>query len=155
MENASKALIIAGSVLITIMIIALGVTIFNKAKSSSDTSNLDTAEINMFNSKFERYDGNQSGSQVKSLLSSVISNASTNSEDTIKLVGVKYFGEEGTLQKATYFGEKEDVAYYSTVQGYVNNMSAIKSMISPTHTYNVELNYNADTGLIDIIEIHY
>ena len=32
MENASKALIIAGSVLLAIMIIAMGVTIFNKAK---------------------------------------------------------------------------------------------------------------------------
>lgn len=85
MENASKALIIAGSVLLSILIIAMGVLIFNKAKSSADTTSLDQTEINMFNSKFERYDGTQLGSQVKSLMSFAISNASTNGEDPIKL----------------------------------------------------------------------
>ena len=59
MENASKALIIAGSILLAILIIAMGVMIFNNAKSAADTSTFDTAEINMFNQKFERYSNDQ------------------------------------------------------------------------------------------------
>ena len=40
MENASKALIIAGAILISIMIIGLGVAIFSKAKSNVNSQNL-------------------------------------------------------------------------------------------------------------------
>ena len=58
MENASKALIIAGAILISILIIGLGVFIYNKAKGAMDDSiNLDSQKIQSINSKFEQYEG--------------------------------------------------------------------------------------------------
>lgn len=100
MENASKALIIAASVLVAIMIIALGVTIFNKAKGSSDTSSLDSAQITMFNQKFEKFSGKQqSGSNVKSLLSFAISNASTNKDVPSKLPTITLQKSDGTSKE--------------------------------------------------------
>ena len=39
MENATKALMIAGAVLIAILIIGVGMMIYNSAKSSSTTRN--------------------------------------------------------------------------------------------------------------------
>ncbi len=139
MENASKALIIIASVLVAIMIVALGVTIFTKAQNSADTSSLDQTEINMFNSKFERYAGNQNGSQVKSLISYAISNASTNSKDPAKLPQITFEGNEDKIEEA------ENTEKFGEIR---------KNIIS-THTYWVELSYATDTGLVNLITIKW
>ena len=69
MENASKALIIAGAILLSILIIALGVFVFNQAKSAMGNVNLSEQEVSAFNSKFESYQGKQKGSSAKALVS--------------------------------------------------------------------------------------
>lgn len=70
MENASKALIIAGSILIAIMIISLGIVIFNNfGGTAKKMANMDKQEIAAFNSKITPYVGNHvSGTQVNTLL---------------------------------------------------------------------------------------
>lgn len=142
MENASKALIIAGSVLLAIMIIAMGVAIFNNARNSADTTTLDTTEINMFNSKFERYANNQLGSQVKSLISFAISNASTNKDDPIKLPTVTH----GATTAAGSSTASNDI------KTYISSLGTIRNSITSTHNYTINLNYG-DSGLIDTIII--
>ncbi len=71
MENASKALIIAGAILLSILIIALGVFVFNQAKSSIGNTGLSDQEVAAFNSKWESYEGTQLGSSVRSLVTQV------------------------------------------------------------------------------------
>ena len=134
MENASKALILAASILIAIMIIALGVTIFNRAQNSADTTELDSTEITMFNKKFERYAGKQLGSQVKSLISFCISNASVNKDEPSKLPAVTCIG-------------------VTPVNDYITNLGNIRKKIVSTHTYWVECVY-ANNGLITSIGIY-
>lgn len=151
MENASKALIIAGSIIITLMIIALGVLIFNKAQSAASTEELDTTEITMFNSKFERYADNQLGSQVKSLITYAISNASTNKEDPVKLPNVILNGISDD-DNSTYTADGESENYINGSDN--NNLTAIRRAIKSTHTYNVDISYG-DTGLIDVITINW
>ena len=70
MENASKALILAGSVLIVILIISLAVLIFrNFGENVKRLSNMDETEIANFNSTLTRYIGESiPGSQVNALL---------------------------------------------------------------------------------------
>ncbi len=93
MENASKALIIAGSILISILVISLGVLIFNKMSGSArDAANMDEQEIANFNSKLTPYIGNNiSGSQVNALIQLVISidNSAVSSGNT-KSVSITY-----------------------------------------------------------------
>lgn len=149
MENASKALIIAASVLLAILIIAMGVTIFNKAQNSADTSNLDQTEINMFNKKFERYADNQLGSQVKSLISFAISNANTNKADPEKLPSFKLINKDDSEEKAP--GKK---TASDKLENYIDALSGIRGALVSTHTYKVTLYYTG-TGLIDEIEIDY
>ena len=55
MENASKALIIAGAILLSILIIGLGIFIFGQARNSLNSTNLSEYEIQVFNSKIENY----------------------------------------------------------------------------------------------------
>lgn len=81
MENASKALLIAASVLIVILLIAFGIRIFNSTSGSADQidGTMQTTETAMFNNKFTTYFGkNKTKSQVISLVNVVIaSNASS------------------------------------------------------------------------------
>lgn len=142
MENASKALIIAASVLLAIMLIAMGVTIFNKAQSSADTTTLDQTEINQFNSKFERYANNQLGSQVKSLISFAISNASTNKDDPVKLPTVSH-GDSTAIGNSNASDD---------IQTYINTLGTIRNEIISTHNYTINLTYG-DSGLIESIAI--
>lgn len=75
MENASKALIIAGAILISILIIGLGVFIFNKAQSSVGKADISSTEAQAQNQQFEAYFGeNISAQQVKQLLSLIRTN---------------------------------------------------------------------------------
>lgn len=94
MENASKALIIAGAILISILIISLGVLIFNKmGHSAKQAANMDEQEIANFNSKITPYVGdNISGSQVNALIQLVISidNSAISSGDLSKAVSITY-----------------------------------------------------------------
>ena len=142
MENASKALIIAASILVAILIVAMGVTIFNRAQNSADMTSLDTTEINMFNSKFERYTDNQLGSQVKSLISFAISNASTNKDDPSKLPTVQF---ETTVATGS-------TTAANNIETYVDFLGTIRNGITSTHTYKVTCQYAA-SGLITTIII--
>ena len=60
MENASKALIMAGTVLISILLISILVLFFRKGASASAEYNsaMSDAELAKFNAKFEVYDRN-------------------------------------------------------------------------------------------------
>ena len=75
MENASKALIIAGAILISILIVGLGVIIYNNVSGIAQSGTLDAQEIQAHNSPFEGYFGNNvSGSNVRALLTQVSAN---------------------------------------------------------------------------------
>lgn len=93
MENASKALIIAGSILIAIMIISLGIYIFKQYSSfAKENADLSEQEISAFNSKITSYLGEGiSGSQVNALLQYCLANnmSAQQSGETYKCITVK------------------------------------------------------------------
>ena len=75
MENASKALIIAGAILISILIIGLGVAVYQAASGTVKRANLNSQEALAQNEQFENFFGNQRTAQdVKQLCSIVRSN---------------------------------------------------------------------------------
>ncbi len=82
MENASKALIIAGAILLAILLISLGIMIFNQASNTVSNSGMSEAEITAFNNKFTKYEGKQSGNMVKSMIQEVLAtNAAQGNKD--------------------------------------------------------------------------
>ena len=93
MENSSKALIIAGSILIAIMIISLGIYIFKQYSSfAKENADLSKQEISAFNSKITGYLGDGiSGSQVNALLQYCLANnmSANQSEETYKCITVR------------------------------------------------------------------
>ena len=75
MENASKALVIAGAILISIVLITLGVVILGQGQDVVNSSNMDATAISSWNSQFTQYVGtNVTGSNVNALMDSVVAN---------------------------------------------------------------------------------
>jgi len=88
MENASKALVIAGAVLLSILLISIGILIFNSTGTVTDQvkSQSESMAIQTFNSQFTPYEGSgKTASEIRSLKSAVnASNAiNTNNKVTI------------------------------------------------------------------------
>lgn len=125
MENASKALIIAGSILLAIMIISLGVFVFNKfGGHAKEMANMDEQEIASFNSKITPYLGSAvKGSQVNSLLqycltSNLSANKSGESHKIIHVSGASSLDENSTSFTRVETGTKT----YKVVGTYTNGL---------------------------------
>ncbi len=88
MENASKALIIAGAILLAILLISLGIMIFNQAQDTVNNSGMTQAEITAFNNKFLKYEGKgKKTSDIKMLANEVlVSNAEESNASRLIIV---------------------------------------------------------------------
>lgn len=166
MENASKALIIAGSILLSILIIALGMYIFSKATTSSDMSQVDETVIQAFNAKFENFNKKQRGSDVLSLINAVRANATSNQTSKNMIPGIEYTssaaisgytvvsGISAISDKTLTITGDQDLSSGTKLSDYVNALSVITNDIQKSHTYKVSMEYN-DSGLISKIIIKY
>lgn len=127
MENASKALIIAGAILLSILIIGLGMLIFNQAKEAMEGTGLDQQKIATYNAQFMDYTGaNVSGSKVRSLYELVRSHNIATQDDDSLVVSIN--GQSG-----------------------ISDLNAGKSAIKTGKTYKVEVGddgYDKTTGYI-------
>ena len=134
MENASKALIIAGAILLSILIIALGVFVFNQAKGAVSSVGLDSQAIEAFNGQFSQYEGRQSGSTLKSLIQKVNSyNKSVTDGRYVKI----------------WAGKAERTVEFETTDPNVLTLSNNASVKAGTN-YNITFEYNK-AGYITII----
>lgn len=128
MENASKALIIAGAILLAILIIGLGMMIFNNAKDAISGANLDKETITAFNSTFDPYLGtNVKGTNVKTLCNTVRDNnlsADNSSTFPISINGVTEATEINTLKASFASGKLYNVtATYSTTTKLIETIT--------------------------------
>lgn len=91
MENASKALLIAGAILIVIVLISIGMVIVQSAQGIvSEAGDMTTEqETSAFNNRFSTYQGTQKGSSVQTLLGIVATNNTTNSSGRVITMVIK------------------------------------------------------------------
>jgi hypothetical protein len=148
MENASKALIIAGAILLSILIIGLGMTVYNNASSATGSANLDAQEISAHNSQFLAYEGRQKGTQVKALISAIKANNKTY-QDRIITIGVS-----ASTTKATVTAVNSNSLTANTTDPNQNSYSTwTSSTIKSNTTYYVTFGYG-DNSCINTCEIH-
>ena len=123
MENASKALLIAGAILIVIVLISIGMLIVNSTNDVTEqaSSTATSQAIQTFNSQFTQYEGTQKGSTVKNLYQSVqASNAANADGDHI----VTWTCAEAMSAIQNSHKYTVDLAYGS--DGYVNAITVTK-----------------------------
>lgn len=92
MENASKALLIAGAILICILLIAIGMYIYNSAQSTIQTAagQMGQQDKEMYNSMIKKYVGNsKKGSDVKQMIEDVISQNSQYVNESGKFISIR------------------------------------------------------------------
>lgn len=137
MENASKALLIAGSILIVILLIAMGVRVFNSTQGTTDSveGTMQTTEVAMFNNKFMQYIGNnKSKNDALNLVNMLIANNSTNSLKigvTYKIQNVNGSEEYNKLSISDY-----SVDTLVSLQEYISKSSKIKyEIVIRNYTY--------------------
>ena len=91
MDNASKALIIAGAILIAVMLVSLGVMLYNTASGVAEGTigTVEALGVEGFNAQFNQYMGErQKASVAQGLIDKVIAN-NANGDTTISVTLVK------------------------------------------------------------------
>lgn len=156
MENASKALLIAGAILLAILIIAIGMFIYNSAQTTINNSmqSMSTQEIQAFNNEFESYAGKQQGSNIKSLLGRLVANADTYRDEPTKIPAVIFDQQVNNSSDLEDSEKTVNVPPASNPQDYINALNVIKNKVEPKHQYWVTIT-NQDNGLIDTIFVTY
>ena len=142
MENASKALIIAGAILISILLIGVGVMVMNGAQGGIDEAikNMSAQEKEMFNTKFTQHEGEKiKGANVRALIRNIISSNSANQDIDGKLV---------TLDVSQAYTNGTTITPEAGATK-ANEMSAASSKINTGATYLVTIEYNDATGLVN------
>jgi len=151
MENASKALIIAGAVLLSILIIAIGMAIYNGAAGSvkNAMSGMDSTEIAMFNQKFEQYEGSKKGSDVRSLITTIITENQANKENAGKLTKITTeTTAKDTKNQSIAAGSIDPVGHMDTNAA---DLQELRSKIDPSRMYTIQLVYNSEAVISEII----
>ena len=136
MENATKALLIAAAVLIAILIISLGIVIYNQASETVQSVNMSSQEVQAFNDQFLKFDGNgKRGTEVNALLTTVLNNniseTAENGSGSAKVIQIS--GDAG--------------AAVSVDAGTVTKVDAGK-------VYTVSVKRDSKSGLVHEIEIN-
>lgn len=138
MENASKALIIAGAILLSILIISLGIMVYNNAKNTVGSANLSKQEIQTFNSQFENYEGsNKTASEIRTMYQAVIaSNASETKSGISRLISISGAATSNCGNASTTY--------------VASNKPTSTPTVPNTNTYEVKLGYSDDGLVVDI-----
>lgn len=128
MENASKALIIAGAILLAILIISLGIMIFNQASGVVNNNAMTEVEVTSFNQKFEQYLGEKvRGANVNSLINAVNTNNMSTDDDS-KKVEFDGVGKNGDSYKRN---ASTGSTYKVTVENYTSGGLIQKIKVEP------------------------
>lgn len=125
MENATKALIIAGAVLIAILLISVGIMVFNAANDpiNQAANSSEQQAVQMFNESFTSYLGTSvSGQQVRSLVSAIIASNSKNTQQvTINNAEATEY-KLGNVSTKNRYSAIEDIGE----NGYITNVTITK-----------------------------
>lgn len=134
MENATKALMIAAGILLAILIISLGIGIFNMADEATAGVNLSGQEVQAFNQQFDQYNGNgKRGTEVNALLTTVLnSNLKNTTEGNTEMLVTVNLGENEMLGTTD---------------------QAIDTTADRSRLYNILVSHDGEGGLVNTITV--
>ena len=139
MENATKALLIAAAVLVAILIISLGLVVYNMASETINSVNFSGQEITAFNDQFIQYQGQRvRGTEVNAMLRTVLSsNMKSRSE-----------GLTAGYKEPKFVEVSGDVELDTTAQSI-----SPTSMADTSRLYTVEVKLHEKTGFVYQISV--
>lgn len=151
MENASKALIIAGAILISILLISVGIIIMNSINNSvqEGARSAESQSAEIFNSNFSMYAGEQKGSTVKQLITKIISSNGSDSKHQIYL--------DKTSKYSVPLSNGWGKVIHSNLSS--SSLGRYQASCDNEKTYDVEFEFAdsdnvVDGNIRDIVKIH-
>lgn len=147
MENTSKSLIITGAILLSILIISIGIYIYNNSVNSTKKA-VASKEMEMqlmqFNKQYEVYEGIQSSNNIKQLLNMASQNNMElyKSGQTIPLCVCIRTNSSKILSKIRDSEVKRGLTSREFGVRYPSNIKDISSYLGANDKYNITFEYN-------------
>lgn len=153
MENATKGLMIAGAILIAIVLIGLGVWLVSQTDvfKNQASSTLDEAAVTAFNSSIEQYEGKQSGSNIKALLTKLNTMNLGATRDGVfaeQCIGISVSSATDKNLKDPDFTEHTEYT-----DAFSKAVVAARSRINSGKSYTVVIDYDGATKLVSKVTI--
>ena len=130
MDNASKALIMAGAILIAVAIVGIGIYIFSSANSMTDDAlnQVDALTVTSVNSQLQQYQGEIRGRELRQLI---------NTARSINLKKALPSGKQITLGGASIadnYKIEDNKSYtvdfgYDNASGYISNIAVTPALL--------------------------
>ena len=144
MENASKALIIAGAILLSIAIIGIGMFVYNSVSDTiSGAADMTPQEVEAYNQTYLTYEGVRNGSQLKALCDSVRQH-NMNAADP---------SQEISIISGTAAAEYPAPTATGSTGTTATEINTIKNSLLSGRQYTVSLGFDPDTGRVTQIGI--
>lgn len=140
MENASKALIIAGAILLSILIIGLGMFIYQQAADAMGNTGLNQQKADAHNRQFLQYQGVQTGASLKSLISTVEQYNISGATDSSEFILVQNTSAAAVTTNSATDGQ--------TGSAFNATFAAAKTGIRVGTRYTVDFGYDPSTGYV-------
>ncbi len=144
MENASKALIIAGAILLSILIIALGMFIYQQAAGAIGNTGIDQQRVTAYNSPFTQYEGQQNGATARQICSNVVAHNNT-ATDSSEFILVQ---TEDASQVTSNGADAE-----ATAATFNTAINTVRAGLRQGKMYNISFGYDAQSALVCAIGI--
>ena len=150
MENLSKALIIAGAILLSILLISVGILIYNGTNQIVSGTVINESmkmQLMQYNKQYEMYEGIQSSANIIQLLNMAANNNKELYKDdkNTQLCVCIRSNSTNILSKAAKSTNKQmKVGLTSRSYGvkYPSSIKEIVSYLGDNDKYNIELEYN-------------
>lgn len=153
MGNDTKSLLISGAVCIVVLIISIGMFIYNNSASSTyeGISKFSEQEVNTFNSKFTIYEGIQDGTKVKNLIAILVSNSTIYDDEEYARLPQLLVSNNSELIK---LGIKDATRPSSENEKteYIQKLTKIRNSLNTRKSYLIEMEFSS-SGIIDKINI--
>lgn len=117
MENASKALIIAGAILVAILLISIAIILINSGRDVVDTgtAGMNSQKIQAFNAQFTPYEGTKKGSELLGLKGLVEASKASYPDHKIEIIFTKGNFTWSDLQSSDTY----NVKFVYATSGYI------------------------------------
>lgn len=159
MENASKALLIAGAILLVMIIIGLAVIVVFRSEILSKwfSEELDVASIQVHNNQFMKYEGkNKEFYEVQQLLSDIIvANKKVESKEFyIQIDTSRYNTTRNYFYERTFYSRNSNLLnqIYNNPEGYFGIKNEESGRTAESYLYDI-ICYKNENGIINKVEI--
>lgn len=149
MENASKALIIAGAILLAIAIIGIGMYVYQNAAGAMEGTDMTDQQVQTYNQTFTNYAGTQRGSNVKTMCNTIANHNRTAADDSEK---VQVIYSDSDFSSETPDVDASEIDVNKTTTSSINTIrdTNVQSGVS----YTINFAHDTTSGRITTVYIN-